>query len=247
MQMKFDCVLFGSYQSELMKRCLLVLLFLACLPVYSQEPYSQEPGKSKRTCRIVFPERPNDAPKIVYLFDGKKNQQVFLPSMNFSKVISLPKGELTILMAKNEIIDPEILPQGAPILKIPETVGDFYILVTPDPSNKELPVKMILVNASDGKLKPGKTLWFNLTNHRILANLGKSKMMVDPKGRTITKGPTPNSGYYRAEFGYQPEANGKIHRITEQHWWHDANCRHLGFIIPSGGRLPKIFFFRDFR
>jgi hypothetical protein len=225
-----------------MKRFLLALLFLSNLPVYSEEP-----AKYKRTCRVVFPERPNNAPKMVYLFDGKKNQQVFLPSMNFSKVISLPAGELTLLMAKNEILDPENLPPGAPTLKIAEGVRDFYILVTPDPSNSTLPLRMRIVNASDGKLKPGNTLWFNLTNHRILAKLGKSKMMVAPKGRTVTKGPIPKSGYYRADFMYQPEAKGKLRRITEQQWWHDANSRHLGFIIPSGGRLPKIFFYRDFR
>ena len=106
---------------------------------------------------------------------------------------------------------------------------------------------MNLVNAGDGKLLPGKTLWFNLTKHRIVANLGESKMMVDPKGWTITNGPLSKSGYYRAEFGYQIEAKGKARRITEQQWWHDANSRHLGFIVSSGGRLPKIFFFRDFR
>ena len=225
-----------------MKYLLLALLFLSSMTVYSEEP-----PKYKRTCRVIFPERPNNAPKIVYLFDGKKNQQVFLPSMNFSEVISLPSGDLTLLMAKNEIVDPENLPPGAPILKIPEGVRDFYILVTPDPSNKELPVRMRIVNASDGKLKAGKTLWFNLTEHRIVAKLGKSKMMVDPKGWTVTDGPIPKSGYYRAEFGYQVEAKGKALRITEQQWWHDTNSRHLGFIIPSGGRLPKIFFFRDFR
>jgi hypothetical protein len=234
----------GCTDNEVMKYFLLTLLFFSCLPVYAQE---LEPKKSKRTCRLVFPERPNNAPKIVCLFDGKENQKVFLPSMNFSKVISLPKGDITIMMAKNEITDLENLPKGAPILKIPETVKDFYILVTPDPSNKNLPVKMNLVNAGDGKLVPGKTLWFNLTKHRIVANLGKSKMMVDPKGWSITDGPLPQSGYYRAEFGYQVEAKGKARRITEQQWWHDVNSRHLGFIVSSGGRLPKIFFFRDFR
>jgi hypothetical protein len=230
-------------QNNFMKYLLVTLLLLSSLPVYSQEPEK----KSLRTCRMVFPERPNDAPKMVYLFDGKKNQQVFLPSMNFSKVISLPAGELTLMMAKDEILDLENLPTGVPTLKITEDVRDFYILVTPDASNKELPVRMRIVNASDGKLKPGKTLWFNLTNHRIVAKLGESKMMVDPKGWTVTNGPMPKSGYYRAEFGYQVEAKGKPLRITEQQWWHDANSRHLGFIIPSGGRLPKIFFFRDFR
>ncbi len=225
-----------------MKRFLFVFLFLSVLPVYSQDP-----AKNKRTCRIAFPERSNDSPKFVYLFDGKKSQRVYLPNVNLSKVVNLPVGELTILMARNEITDSETLPPGAPRLKIPKSVRDFYILVTPDPSNKELSVRMTLINVSDGKLLPGKTLWINHTNHRILAELGESHMEVDPKGRTITNAPIPKSGHYRAEFSYQPEAKGEPRRITEQQWWHDANSRHLGFIVSSRGSLPKIFVFRDFR
>jgi hypothetical protein len=229
-------------QNQIMKRILFVLLFLSTLPVYSQDP-----TKNKRTCRLVFPERQKDTPKFVYLFDGKKNQRVYLANTNFSKVVNLPTGELTLLMARNEIADSKNLLPGAPRLKILETVRDFYILVSPDPSNKELSVRMTLIDAGDGKLLSGKTLWINLTDHRILADLGESKMEVDPKGRTITKAPLPKSGYYQAKFSYQHEAKGEVLRITEQQWWHDANSRHLGFIMSSGGRLPKIFFFRDFR
>lgn len=200
-----------------------------------------------RTCRIAFPERPRDAPKIAYLFDGAKSQKVALPSMNLSPVIELPAGELTIAMSANEISSPEDLSPGTPSLKIPEGVADFYILITPDPKNKQLPIKMDLVNSGDGKFKPGQTLWFNFTEHRIAAKLGKAKMSVDPKKQTISKAPAPISSYYMARFIYQAKGKETFAPITEQHWWHDANSRHLGFIINSGGRLPKIYFFRDFR
>ncbi|MFK7852415.1 MAG: hypothetical protein AB8D78_15680 [Akkermansiaceae bacterium] len=204
-------------------------------------------SKTDRTCRIVFPQRPNSAPKVAYLFDGKENQKVTLPSMNFSPVIILPKGNLTILMSGAEITDIENLPPKVPSLKIAESIRDFYILVTPDPKNPTLPVKMNLVSASDGKLKAGETLWFNLTEHRILGKLGEAKLLVQPKGRMVSRDPLPTSGYYRAELAYQPEAKGAIQRITEQQWWHDARSRHVGFIVTTGGKLPKIFFFRDFR
>lgn len=204
-------------------------------------------SKSKRTCRIVFPERPNGAPKSAYLFDGKENQPVSLPSMNFSPVVGFPAGDLTILMTPSKITDIENLPQGLPMLRIPESVKDFYILVTPDPSNSAFPLRMNLVNTSDGKFNPGETLWFNLTDHRIVAKLGESRLSVNPKGRTISQSPVSKSAYYRAEFGYQTGGEGDFHKITEQQWWHDTNSRHLGFIVNTGGRLPKIYFYRDFR
>ena len=202
---------------------------------------------TKRTCRIVFPERPNDAPKVAYLFDGKESHSVQLPSMNFSPVIELPAGELTMLMTPDEITDLENLPPSAPSLKVAEGVKHFYILVTSDPSNSTLPLKMKIVNVSDGKLKLGETLWFNLTEHRIVANLGNVKMSVNPKSVAVSKDPVSKSGYYRAEIGYQVDAKGGFKKITEQHWWHDVKSRHVGFIVDSGGRLPKIYYYRDFR
>lgn len=221
------------------------LFLLSALPLCAQEPPQGEPGHG-RTCRLIFPERPRDVPKTVHLFDGKGSQEVFLPSMNFSKVIELPPGDITLLMTREKVADPENPPTGFPLLRIPKSVRDFYILMTPDRSNAALPLQMRLIDAG-GKLKPGDTLWFNLTDSRIVAKLGEGKMSVAPKGRTVSKDPVSESGYYRAEFAYQPQSEGPFHRITEQHWWHDARSRHVGFIVPSGGRLPKIYFYRDFR
>ncbi len=224
-----------------MKFPLLALMISLSLPAYAGEQEKKGP-----TCRIVFPERGKGAPKTVYLFDGKKNHQVFLPSMNFSKVISLPAGELTMMMAAKEV-DRGNLPKGAPTLKIPEGLQDFYLLLVADPENEELPLRMILLNAEGGKLPPGRTLWCNLTDHRISANLEKNKIEVEPNGRTVSANPIPKSGYFRAELFYQPEAEGKARVITEQKWWYDAYSRHLGIILPSAGRLPKIYYYRDFR
>lgn len=200
-----------------------------------------------RSCRIVFPERPNNVPKMVYLFDGSKSQNVILPSMNLSEVIGLPGGELTIAMTTSEVSDPESLSPQAPILIIPEPVTDFYIIITPDRENIHLPLKMNLVDTGADKLKPGETLWYNFTGHRIVAKLGGADMKAEPQGRTISTDPVEASGYYVARFAFQADGKGAFAPITEQSWWHDSNSKHLGFISDAGGKLPKIFFFRDFR
>lgn len=228
-----------------MKILLVFLLLISSFSTWAQA--APKGSKATRTCRLVFPERPNNAPKLAYLFDGKKSQQVTLPSMNFSEVITLPAGELTILMTPAEITDLENLPPSAPRLKVAADVQDFYILVTPDPSNSTLPLQMKVVNTSQGKFKPGETLWLNLTDHPITANLQGKKISLPSKGQTVSEAPLPTSGYYKAEFAYQPQGKGDFQRITEQQWWHDALSRHLGFIVDSGGRLPKIYFYRDFR
>ena len=200
-----------------------------------------------RACRVVFPERPEGSPKIAYMFDGSKSHNVSLPSMNLSEVIELPGGDLAIAMTTSAVSDPELLPPQAPVLKIPGAVTDFYIIITPDPENKHLPIKMNLVDTGGGKLKPGQTLWYNFTGHRIVAKLGSAKMTVDPQGRTISEDPVPASGYYVAQFAFQENGEGEYAPITEQSWWHDSKSRHLGFMYNSGGKLPKIYFYRDFR
>ena len=202
---------------------------------------------SERTCRIIFPERAKNAPEAAYLYDGKKSHQVRLPSANFSKVIDLPSGELTVLLSSTEITDPTIIPPSATELQVEESVRDFYILVSSDITDTESPLKLRLIDASDEKISIGDTLWINSTDHEISAKLGEQDVAVSPKSETVSKSPISTSGYYKAEFRYQPNAKGDFYKITEQQWWHDPDSKHIGFIVDSGGRLPKIYYFRDFR
>lgn len=208
---------------------------------------SQIAPAAPRTCRFVYPERPADAPKTAYLFDGKKSRLIGLPSMNLSEIVSLPSGELTILMTPEEVEDIETLPPTAPRLIIPETVGECVVIVSPDPENPTLPVRLILLNTGGGKLKLGETMWFNLTEHRIAAKLGEAKVSIDPKGQAVSTPAMAQSGYYRAEFIFQPQGKGDFQRITEQSWWHDAKGKQLGFVVDTGGRLPGIYTFIDLR
>lgn len=226
-----------------MKALIVSLLLVSFVLVGAQE--SKDTTEHSRSCRIVFPERPNDAPKFAYLFDGKTTRRVDLPSTNFSEVISLPAGEITLLMTPDEVT--ENPPTGAPSLKISEGIKDFYIHVTADPTNDVLPLKLNLLDFGNGKLGRGETLWINLTDHEIEAKLGENKMTAPPKGEVVAKAPQAESGYFRAEFSYRPHAEGEFQMMTEQNWWHDAKSRHLGFIVSEEGKLPRIYFFRDFR
>ncbi len=242
MRMKYEILHFIEPSAEPMNITHTIATFALGFSLFANTLHAQP-----RSCRLVFPERPQAAPKIAYLFDGSKSQSVSLPSMNLSEVVELPSGELTIAMTTSSVSDPEFLSPQAPVLKIPETVREFYIVITPDPDNKHIPVKMNLVDTGGGKLKAGETLWYNFTEHRIAAKLGRADMKVDPMGRTISKDPAPASGYYIARFVYQAEGKGPFAPITEQSWWHDSKSRHLGFMYNSGGKLPKIYFYRDFR
>ncbi len=218
------------------------LLFFASAILLSLSVQAQT-----RTCRLLYPERPKDAPKVAYLFDGENNHQVTLPSLNFSNVVELPDGPLTLALSPNEILNPENVPKDLPLLKVSQSVSHFYILFTPDKKNKTLPVKMNLVSAGSNKLKPGQTLWYNMTPHQIGAILGEEKLVLKPQSHKISDGPISKSGYYVAQLAYQANGKGDYAPITKQSWWHDAKSRHVGFVVNTGGKLPKVYYFRDFR
>lgn len=200
-----------------------------------------------RTCRLIYPDRAQTAPKSAFLFDGQKSQNVALPNMNFSEVIELPDGEITLAMTPAEVKDAKTLSPDAPQLKISETIKDFYIIISSDPENKELPVKMELIDVSDGQLKAGQTFWKNFTEDRIIAKLGSADLSLDPMASQVSQAPAPNAGHFNASFTYQLAGEGPARPITEQSWWHDDQSKHLGLVLKSGGKLPKILYFRDFR
>jgi hypothetical protein len=227
-----------------MYKKIVVLSLLASLisPVFSQDL-----KKGDRTCRLIFPEKPSDSPRFIYLYDGKDNHRLYLSAVNFSDVVELETGDINLVMTPEPVVDPENIPPEYPKLSVPKGIRNFYIYLSVDEKNKKLPLKMKMINLDSGKFDPGNTLWCNFTNHRIVAKLGDSQMSLAAGKTTISEKPLSKDGYYKAQFQYQPNSTGDFRRITEQSWWFDADCRYVGFIADRGGMLPKIYFFRDFR
>jgi len=231
-----------SYRSHKknMKYLIAAIFAFSCFPCLAQN------NQKERTCRIIFLERPHGAPEEVQLFDGKQSHKVTLSSMNFSEVIKLPGEDLVLAMTPNPVLGPADFPVGAPTVKIPERITDFYLIVVSDPTNKILPIRMQAVDAGMD-LKPGQTLWINLTTHTIAGKLGNENLEIQPGARVIGNAPLAANGYYRAVFAYKPERGDGYLPVMRKSWWFDAKSKNLGFIINSGGRLPKIFTFRDHR
>ncbi|MFU8771892.1 MAG: hypothetical protein ACNA8H_05670 [Anaerolineales bacterium] len=231
-----------------MKLIFITVLLFSWLPLGAQE----EAKEVKRTCRILFLNKPADAPNEAYLFDGETSHKVLLPSMNFSQLVELPSGPteggmFTIGLSPIEVKSVEEFPPGAPKVTLPNTSTDIYLLLASDPDNKVLPVKIQPLNVDDAELKQGETLWINLTRHNVAARLGEERLFIPPMKQTVSPPPLKESGYYRVQFIYQADGQGEFLPIMRKSWWFDATSKNLGFIINSDARLPKIFTFRDRR
>lgn len=224
-----------------MKILITITLCLTSLPCFAKEE------KIERFCRVIYLQRPAEAPTEAHLFDGTISHKVSLSGMNFSEVIKLPEGALTIGMTPNPVPAPENFPEGAPTIKIPATITDLYLVLATDPENKVLPIRILPLDVSASQLKPGQTLWVNLTTHQIAGKLGNENLLVPSGGKVVGKAPLASSGYYKAAFLYQPDGQKEFMPVMQKSWWFDAKSKNLGFIIQSGGRLPRIFTFRDHR
>jgi len=218
----------------------LALAFLTCVS-YGQQA-------KDRTCRILFLERPSDAPATLHLFDGKASREVDLPGMNLSKVYDLPPGKISLALLPTPLSNPEELPPGAPSATVPETAADIYLLVMSDPANKVAPVSLQIVDAGAAKLRRGQTLWFNLTPLTIGGKLGSVTLILKPASRAVMDAPRSDAGDYAVSLAYRMEGNENLYPICETRWVHDPRGRNLGFVIARhGSRTPRVFVFPDFR
>lgn len=219
---------------------LTALLFLSCAACGQQV--------KDRSCRILFLERPADAPRTLHLFDGSKSREVDLPGMNLSQVYDLPPGEISIALLPAPLANPEELPPGAPAAAIPAAAADIYLLVMSDPSNKVAPVRLQVVDASAAKLARGKTLWFNLTQLTVGGKLGTETLALKPMSRAVMDAPRNDAGDYHVKLAYRMEGKEHLYPICETRWSHDPRNRNLGFVITSpGNRTPRVLVFPDFR
>ena len=225
-----------------MKTLLTTLLLL--LPIAA----SAQNRSAKHTCRILFFDAPSDAPNTLYLFDGKDTREVELSRMNFSPVYELPAGQLNLRLLADPPEDPRTIPAGAPAVMVPETVVDFYLLISSDPDNGVVPVRMQVIDASFDKAKPGQMMWFNLTPNTIGGNVGDRRLVVRPKSSTVLDAPIPSAGEYPIQLFFQIPDDERMHPLTSTSWGHDPRTRNIIFINAApNSRTPRVRGFTDFR
>lgn len=202
----------------------------------------------ERTCRILFLEGPDSAPRTLHLFDGSRSQEVELPRMNLSPVYQLPSGKLTLALLPAAPADPRKLPVGAPSVMVSDSVPDFYLLLTSDPSNTIAPVRMQVINAAADQLKRGQMLWFNLTNFQVGGRIGSQKLIIHPQSTVTLDPPAPGATNYPVDLAYRMPDKEAVYPICETQWLHDPRSRSLAFILAKPGvRTPRVLVFPDYR
>ncbi len=210
-------------------------------------------GKSTRTCRILFIAAPESDLKTLQLFDGKTAQEVELTRMGFSPVYEVSPEALNLALlptapptpAKGEAA---VVPAGAPVAAIAESIRDFYLIVSSDPANKVAPVKMQVVDANAANFKPGQMLWFNLTQNKVGGIVGTRKLVINPNSRQILDEPASRLEEYHVNIQFVAPGKERPEPLCETNWFHDPRSRSVLFILQApGSNVPRIQGFPDFR
>jgi hypothetical protein len=221
----------------------LLFLILALLPTAALAQKAKN-----HTCRILFLSRPKTAPNKIHLFDGAGSIEVDLPRMNFSKVYKLRPGALRLHLLPSPLDDPAKVPSGAPTATVSENITDFYLLVTSDPANPVVPMRMQIINAGADKLKTGQMLWFNLTKNAVAGTVGSEKLVIKPASRVTLDPPATGNKNYPVDLVFRLPDNELIYPLCETQWRHDPRSRTVAFIINEQGvRAPRILVFPDYR
>lgn len=203
---------------------------------------------AKRTCRLLFLNPPPGAPTEAYLYDGTKSQKVELASMNLSDIHPVAEGATALRLLAAPVEKPEQVPADAPAAKIGETVTDFYLIVSSDPANKILPMRLQVINAGDGKFNNGQMMWYNLTGNRIGGVLGKQKLDLAANSRSVMEAPAAGAGDFDVQLFYARPGDSKAYPICRTKWMHDPRSRMLMFVYGgSNGTAPQVTGFKDFR
>lgn len=216
-------------------------ILLCLLPLVS---HAQE--KAHRSCRLLFLGAGSNDPEKLQLFDGAKSREVELPRMNLSPTYEMPAGALTLRLLDKPVAEGQPANPAAPTAAVAETVGDFYLLVTPDPANKVAPVRMQVIDASVDRFKAGQMLWYNLTPNEVGGQVGSQKLAIKPRARVILDPPAAANGDYNVNLSYRPAGKTTLEPLCETRWNHITTARTVLFIINEpGSRLPRVLGFPD--
>ncbi len=228
-----------------MRLCLLVYLLFSLTCHAAQ--------KSTRSCRILFLNAADGAPEKLHLFDGAGSQEVELTRMSFSPVYQVSSTAPAIALLPSAPPAPAAgaapsIPDAAPKVALAETVTDFYLIVSSDPSNTFVPVRLQLINAAVADFKQGQMLWYNLTDNQVGGQVGSRKLLLEPNSRLVLDAPAAAAEDYPVNIFYQPPGVPVAEPLCQTQWSHDPRSRSVFFVLKgSGSIIPRILGFPDFR
>lgn len=196
----------------------------------------------ERSLRAVFFKRPPDMPETAVLHHQTASVEVNLPPMNLSEPVAIPAGDQVFAILPQALQPGDPIPPGAPKVIVPAAWQQVFLLFFPDPSNKVFPVRVLPVDASLNKFKPGDLLCFNLSTAEIAGTLGEAKFRIASGKSAIVKTSRTELGDYPVAIDFLLPGEARSSPLCRTTWRHDTEIRQLLFIVNANDRpAPRIW------
>jgi len=196
----------------------------------------------ERSVRAVFFKRPPEMPETAVLYHPATSIEVKLPPMNLSDPVTIPAGDQVFAILPQAPQAGEPIPPGAPQIKVPAAWQRVILLFFPDPGNKVFPVRVLPVDASLDKFKPGDLLFYNLSTAEVGGTLGEAKFRIASGKSAIVKPSRTDSGDYPVVIDCLLPGDSRPRPLCRTTWRHDPETRQLLFIVNADDRpVPRIW------
>ena len=196
----------------------------------------------ERMVRTLFFKRPADMPTTAVLWNQANTIQVNLPPMNLSDPVGFPAGDLVFAVLPEAPQADAPIPPGAPQIKVPAAWRQVLLLFFSDPANPVFPVRVLPVDGSLDKFKPGELLCFNLSTAEVGGSLGEAKFRIASGKSGILKPSRTESGDYPVSIDCLLAGDPRPRPLCRTTWRHDPGIRQLLFIVHADDRpVPRIW------
>jgi len=224
-------------------KAVLIVSVLSLLPTLA---CTQE-HEDTRSCRIIFPLGANDAPKSVFMVDGRQCRQIELPRWSFSEAIQLPQGELTLSFPDKQLDPGDPALKAAPSVLVTKETGDVYLVATYPAGDDGKPVlNFRLVNAGSDRFSKGQMIWLNLSEATVSGKVGTQNLDIEPGKEMVLDAPATDGSTYPVQLDFaHPQTKGQ-RPLLENQWRHDSKVRVLAIITADGKHVaPRVFSYSD--
>lgn len=207
---------------------LMAALFLlaACLPC------------TARSIRTIIVDPQVDSPEKVFLYDGKQYVEAPLAIKSLSQEITIPGGDLNLVVLPGMLKGDAKVPADAPKISIPEAWNRCILLFFPDPSNGLVKTRVIPLNANPADFPLGSTRIFNVSSAAIFAKFGKEAVKITPGQVTTVAAPRAGFGPYEIAVDCMIPGETKPRALCRSFWQHDPKARQIMFVTPTA-HSPK--------
>jgi len=184
---------------------------------------------------LMYANAPKDAPQIAFIYsNGELISETKLPARKFAPVINLPRNATKLYFLPKELEEGQKKSFSSyPSVNIPKDWKKIVLLLFEDSQNKEMPISVKALDASNSVFGPGSIYVINFSEMLVKGKIGNKEVEIKPKDRFVLKNPVNKTGFYPAVLQLYGADLKEPKRFVKDTWGYSKDNRKMLFIFPQ--------------